>query len=72
MYQFKQAGGAVTVKPLAEGFSRIEGRPVALGMWVYGDGSGLIPSVVLLDRVGPPDRLPGKAHDVDGVELRTL
>ncbi|MBC2593976.1 hypothetical protein H5P28_06845 [Ruficoccus amylovorans] len=52
LYQFKQAGGAVAVNPLADGFRIIEAKPVALGMWVYGDGSGLIPSVVILDSQG--------------------
>jgi hypothetical protein len=60
LYQFKQAGGAVGVKPLNDAFRTIEGRPVALGMWVYGDGSGQMPFVVLMDGTGRRISFPGR------------
>lgn len=60
LYQFKKAGGAVGVKPTNDAFRTIEGRPVALGMWVYGDGSGQMPFVVLMDRTGRRVSFPGR------------
>ncbi len=60
LYQFKKGGGAVAVNPVAESFRVINAMPVALGMWVYGDGSGLVPSVVIMDRTGRKVSCPGE------------
>ncbi|QYY35942.1 hypothetical protein [Ruficoccus sp. ZRK36] len=60
LYQFKQGGGAVAINPLTDAFRIIEAQPVALGMWVYGDGSGLTPSIVLMDSTGRKIACPGE------------
>ncbi len=52
VYNFPQKGGAVGVGLPREAQRQIPGVPSALGIWVYGDASGLTPSIAITDATG--------------------
>lgn len=52
IYNFTKKGGAVNVGLPRQSQRRISGVPSALGMWIYGDESGLKPSISITDATG--------------------
>lgn len=51
-YQLKEPGALLRVEPASPRSAMISGRPVALGLWLYGDGSGQRVSVRWRDATG--------------------
>lgn len=60
LYRFQKPGGFVSIVPRNDAQRLVAGRPAALGLWIYGDGAGLTPSLVMRDATGQRFSFSGK------------
>jgi hypothetical protein len=60
-YRFDPGWKFLRVAPLTDALRKIEGKPKALGMWVYGDGQGNIARLRFVDAAGQTFQPGGEA-----------